>query len=603
MSEDEKSIIIDQKDAEIILNDEKIALETQNFQKCYMDILTIINKYTVEYPLSKKALYWYQEAQKINDPSNSSDAKTFIRDVATTGNLLSGHTLDTQAVSNAIANNVAKTVASGQILGINELLGTDAYTAFSEFNVTIGGWGGSFYYWNTNLFNKEAGINFTPGSEILKNVPYAGASYDMGGEYDKFLASNSYGMYQVINTQGPWTVVLNGLESIIGKGAELPYRQTYDLVARVLEERDNNSPIVGDPNAIDQYQYDSSTGKWFTTNIKQNIGFGSSLSGTYVTDATTTKNLNSEREYRESHSNITIDNAKKFEDSNTIPSSQSNTKNNETSQSSIYIDNNKNLEETTFTPASGSEDPFNSLTQTETNANGLTFLNATQETLPGQISPENETIALMDSSKKISMSEVFSNIDPETGQKTDNLNLFEVSLFNTGVSNNENSNINYITGVIENGSLQNETVLYKDGSSVEHIFKASKYWEEMKINSSGIPTSDISYGETTDPNTGNTVVGTTVTNETTFAQTFFKNGDPNAPGMILSPSELLSMAGLKNTWDSLYQKGLTGNNSDYSGGSSSIVAGAASTTAIAVTDTSHHNLLGSIMSGNQSLFS
>lgn len=600
MSNIETGITISAEDANKIKIDEDNAKSTNNYQQCYTDILSLIGKYSATQPLSAKALYWYTEAQKINDHNDSSDAKTFIRDVAKTGNLLSGYTLDTQEVSNAIADNVANTVSNTHILGINELLGTDAFTAFSKFHVTMGGWGGSFYYWNTTLHNTSAGINYTPGSQILQNLPYAGAGYDMGGEYDKFLASNSYGISQVIDTQGYSTVLWNGIKSIAGDGAELPFRQTADLIGRFYQEKMYGAPIVGNPDEIDQYHFDPTDNKWFTASIFPTISFNSTLTATYVDNATTTANLNRERAYRTAHEGLTLTSTKQYEDTDTIPTTtQTTSTTSPQTQASVYIDDNKNLEETMFIPASGTNVPFSSLIQNETNINGLMFISANQTFAPGQLKPDSQSITLFDSSRNASMSENFSNIDQETGQTTDALTLDTVSIFNTGTSNTQNSAIDNIVASIQNGTIQDETISYKDGSSLTHMFTASKYWEEMKTDSTGALTQDVTYGETIDPDTGNTVVGTTVTNETDFTQTFFKDGDPNAPGMSLSPSELLSMAGLSDTWSTLYQQGLTGTPQSYSGSSSIASAGPISAATISLSDSTHHDTLAALTTGNQ----
>ena len=113
--------------------------------------------------LDPKSLYWYQQAVTINGNVRTDQANVFIRTVTATGlqwdGLLRARDAQLQAISNKIAEAVIGSIANPTSDTVGIVRGTDitiaadisgALTDQTNGPVTIGGWGGAFYYWNEN---------------------------------------------------------------------------------------------------------------------------------------------------------------------------------------------------------------------------------------------------------------------------------------------------------------------------------------------------------------------------------------------------------------------------------------------------------------------
>ena len=228
---------------------------TTNFVQGYYDILAFIK---ADDPngtiLSASTVYWYEHAPLVNNASGGSATKIFIDSVASFGELLDGKAADnTQQISDDIAGNVFR-----QILGSNTLpqlpalLGQDIGTAMNDFDLTIGGWGGSFYYWSETPILADGTVEQSVGSQITAQLASSTSFYDDGGQFDKFMATNGAAIANVDATApgGALSSLWTGVQSLLGLGAEVPTTYGFALIGRAIDIGEGDA-IVGDPNTID----------------------------------------------------------------------------------------------------------------------------------------------------------------------------------------------------------------------------------------------------------------------------------------------------------------------------------------------------------------
>lgn len=100
--------------------------------------------------LDPATLYWFERATQINENNPLSAANSFIRGVTVNG--LEWNGLDSsniQGISNRIGQQVLDDInGSGTVPAVGQLLVNDISSALDFGDMTVGGWGGSFYYWN-----------------------------------------------------------------------------------------------------------------------------------------------------------------------------------------------------------------------------------------------------------------------------------------------------------------------------------------------------------------------------------------------------------------------------------------------------------------------
>jgi Ca2+-binding RTX toxin-like protein len=123
---------------------------------------------------SSDQIYWFEQAARINGGDASSPASVFIRE-ATRQGLLANNQPATKSVidqiSNVIGFNVSRDILTGNAIPpFSKQLGADISAAIDFGNMTIGGWGGAFYYWNeTWKTDSRTGVNLTVGQAILND--------------------------------------------------------------------------------------------------------------------------------------------------------------------------------------------------------------------------------------------------------------------------------------------------------------------------------------------------------------------------------------------------------------------------------------------------
>lgn len=140
------------------------------------------------------AIRWFEGAPEINENNPTTEANTYVRGVTVYGLQWDGRDVpDLQVLSNSIGFRVIEDIiANGGAPAVGEFLLNDINGALSVGNVTISGWGDSFYYWNLPYQSPTTNKWTTIGGVISSN-PY---------DLEKFLAINALAAAEPFSATG-----------------------------------------------------------------------------------------------------------------------------------------------------------------------------------------------------------------------------------------------------------------------------------------------------------------------------------------------------------------------------------------------------------------
>jgi hypothetical protein len=205
--------------------------------------------------LDSKTEFWFKNAAEVNENNARSSSNVFIREVTVGGLTIDGKSAgNMQSTSNNIGNGVIQQLDNAKgVPDIGLLIQQDISSALQLGQQTIGGWGGSFYYWNEPYTNPQTGQTTTVG-QAIKNDPV---------EYEKFLAVNAKALSDTIGFQmnkdygmGAGSAGLFATEIgsnfTAGYGADAPPSVKADIIARAVYGKSTGS-YAGDPNTVNGY--------------------------------------------------------------------------------------------------------------------------------------------------------------------------------------------------------------------------------------------------------------------------------------------------------------------------------------------------------------
>ncbi|KXV69925.1 hypothetical protein AD951_04410, partial [Acetobacter malorum] len=276
--------------------------------QCYQDIDSYISDNQNTLGLDSGTSFWYTQAVQINNPANTSYSlsRTFIRSETAYGELLDGKTPSDngQEISDDIGRHVISSIIdTDSILTLPQLLGQDISVAINNYGLTIGGWGGSFYYWTSTPQYADGTTGQSPGDQISSGR-VSGYDFDKGGQFDKFLAANAAASAdtRAVNAEQGVATYLSGIKTIISTAlnASAPIDVKEDLFARQYDI-EYGAPIVGSADVIDGNVYDEATGKWSSLSTTT-TEFGATVVASSPTISES--DLSPERQYRLDHSSI-----------------------------------------------------------------------------------------------------------------------------------------------------------------------------------------------------------------------------------------------------------------------------------------------------------
>jgi hypothetical protein len=160
---------------------EQLREATQNGAGNYPAGYALIHGWIKDNPAAQKdgTVFWFEQAKGIN--GDDSLSARFIRRHTDNGLDLGGvshsERMNMQVLSNTIARNVTQDVLkAGAVEPLAEIIHRDISVALDKGKVPLGGWGGSFYYWDMPFkadgdfkFPRDAdGTYHTVGEEIIK---------------------------------------------------------------------------------------------------------------------------------------------------------------------------------------------------------------------------------------------------------------------------------------------------------------------------------------------------------------------------------------------------------------------------------------------------
>jgi hypothetical protein len=164
--------------------------------------------------------YWFDQAARINSGDVSSSASVFIR-AATKYGLAADNqpTTDSniQKISDDIGAKVFADLSKGNLPPFSQQLAQDIGAAIRTGHMTIGGWGGAFYFWNEPYTTPQGTVTTVGGAILASDTERA-----------KFLEVNKMAIADTFNKFGTdlfsdpsfGTALAGGLKSF-GPGASL----------------------------------------------------------------------------------------------------------------------------------------------------------------------------------------------------------------------------------------------------------------------------------------------------------------------------------------------------------------------------------------------
>ena len=222
--------------------------------------------------------FWFAGAAITNRQANdvplasSNDlASTYIITHTGYGLALDNISQSVAVTSNAIATNVLEDILElGGVPSIEVFLPQDALNAIEIGQQTIGGWGGSFYYWDLVL-NGETGE--TVGQQVLSN----------GAELEKFLLSTTVAVLNVFNQELNQSIspieIFNLLST--ASNAQLPLSLYDDIAIRVLSAIATGE-LINDPLRFGDWIYNPEEDHFFRLELVGPVPFEVIASGSQV---------------------------------------------------------------------------------------------------------------------------------------------------------------------------------------------------------------------------------------------------------------------------------------------------------------------------------
>ena len=132
---------------------EQLRRTTQDGETNYAAGYDLIYGWAKSNPAAQQdgTVFWFEQARGIN--GDNSLSASFIRRHTDNGldlaDVPNSQRLDMQDLSNRIARGVTKDIlANGEVAALPEILKKDISVALNDGHVRLGGWGGSFYYWD-----------------------------------------------------------------------------------------------------------------------------------------------------------------------------------------------------------------------------------------------------------------------------------------------------------------------------------------------------------------------------------------------------------------------------------------------------------------------
>ncbi|WP_420862856.1 Hint domain-containing protein [Algirhabdus cladophorae] len=214
--------------------------------------------------------FWFQQASIINQqatgtlpPSDNNLSSTYIIAHSAYGLALDGFNNDLGATSNAIAGQVLADIsASGGIIPLSDMLANDISAALDTGNQTIGGWGGSFYYWDLEYQGS------TVGAQILANP----------ADLEKFLLSSAIATMAVVRQELGEGATIGEIRTVVSTGlsSALPADLKEEIALLVIDGLFYGD-IISNSDTFGRWTYDRTNDEFYWIVPEGSAGAGERL--------------------------------------------------------------------------------------------------------------------------------------------------------------------------------------------------------------------------------------------------------------------------------------------------------------------------------------
>ncbi len=212
---------------------------TDNGQNNFWEGYTYIYSILDGDPENQDFLYWLEKAIEINSDYFESEANTYIRAVTRNGLMFSGRDASAEIIqrnSDIIGGKVIGDIlTSGTTPNVEDLIKFDVSTAIGRGGQSIGGWGGSFYYWNLVWTDDGQTVGQSIGDNLV--------------EYDKFITANAKAALEVLDKFG-----ITFEQFTTAAAAQISEKAYGDILTRLAELIGGFSGIQGKINDIFGYR-------------------------------------------------------------------------------------------------------------------------------------------------------------------------------------------------------------------------------------------------------------------------------------------------------------------------------------------------------------
>ncbi|MBA4315534.1 MAG: hypothetical protein C0422_09435 [Alcaligenaceae bacterium] len=189
---------------------------------------------------SSDQIYWFEQAAKINAGDTSSPASVFIRAATVAGLAASGAPTDAvhiQNISNDIGVKVYADISRNQAIpDFGRQLNADIRSGTDFGGMTIGGWGGAFYYWNAP-YTLPDGTQTTVGQTIIAS-PDERSKFLNGMQEATKVTLQEFGL-DLLDDPAFLPALVTGLRNIGGSADDLAHqilKEVYDEFAKYGSE-------------------------------------------------------------------------------------------------------------------------------------------------------------------------------------------------------------------------------------------------------------------------------------------------------------------------------------------------------------------------------
>lgn len=212
---------------------------TRDFHRGYEYILQLHS--SGEIALDRDTQYWFQQAREINANDPNSPANVFIRAHTMIGLDHAGRSGDLQTISDAIGRLVVRDLLAGEMMTFDRMWRQDIAVVTGNFGLPVGGWGGSFYYWDRRLSDTDSRTigEFIMGDAFQRNTFIDAMAFASTATLGKMMVDPGV-MTDLANVQSMLKALSAGLDN-------LPFDVKWDIMNRALERTyDHWSREIGD---------------------------------------------------------------------------------------------------------------------------------------------------------------------------------------------------------------------------------------------------------------------------------------------------------------------------------------------------------------------